>query len=148
MVKKEEKEEGEKMEKVIIALPFVLAFGLLILIRVLAGKDNGIGRLCRWYWNTSFKLAAYIPLCGWMAHFIIGEEKEIYIPIGKATDDLAYDALADAAERHQAEKRRQEAVRRELATRGYTDVVVNSDSSLATAKDKKGNSYTIHITDK
>lgn len=133
------------MEIIIVILPIVLAIGVWNMVRVRAKKHDGI---CRWYWNTSFKLAAFIPLCGWMACFIIGEEKEIYIPIGKATDDLAYEALADAAERHKAEKRRQEAVRRELATRGYTDVVVNSDSSLATAKDKKGNSYTIHITDK
>ena len=132
------------MEIIIVILPIVLAIGVWNMVRVRAKKHDGI---CRWYWNTSFKLAAFIPLCGWMACFIIGEEREAYEKIGKATDDLASEVLTDALERHKAEQRRQEAVRKELAARGYVDVSLNSDSSFATAKDRSGNSYNIHITD-
>lgn len=129
-------------------LVFAVALAIVILIRILASTNNILGKICRWFWNTSFKIAAHIPLCGWMAHFIIGEEKTIYIPKGKAADAWGADMLSNAADRGRAQREREEAIRGELASRGYVDVSVKGDGTFATAKDKKGNRYNIHITEK
>ena len=62
------------------------AIGALILMRVLANRtDILLGRIMRAWWNISFRIAAVIPFCGWMAHFIIAdpEEKEYYIRLGE-----------------------------------------------------------------
>ena len=122
-----------------------LSFALLILIRVLAGTDNILGKICRWYWNTCFKIAAYIPFCGWMAHFIIGKEKETYIRIGAEADALGYGMVSAAADRERAQQRRDEAIRKKLAEKGLTAVSINSDGTFVTAKDKRGNDYNVEV---
>lgn len=116
------------------------AIGALILMRVLANRtDILLGRIMRAWWNISFRIAAYIPFCGWMAHFIIAdpEEKEYYIRLGEEAEDSANAELARI--------KRDDAIRSKLERDGLTAVSINSDGSFATAKDKHGNSYDIRI---
>lgn len=120
------------------ALPFIIAFGIVILIRILASTDNIAGKICRWFWNTSFKIAAYIPFCGWMAHFIIGEERELYIGIGQRADAMGSEMLDESVRRERETERRREAARIELAQQGYTDCSINSDGTGAVGYDSKG----------
>ena len=119
---------------------------VLIVLRVMANKDNFLGRICRWYWNFCFKLLSFIPFIGRLfALFIIGKDKEVYLNIADKASDWASGALSDAADRYTAQQNREKAIRNELASRGYVDVSVNADGTFATAKDKKGHNYSIHI---
>lgn len=74
-------------------VPFLIAAAVLIAIRVIAGTNNIIGKMFRWFWNTSFKIAAHVPMCGWMAHFMIAKTpaekamKDKYLGIGAKTDE-------------------------------------------------------------
>ncbi|MBQ4551006.1 MAG: hypothetical protein IJA49_07930 [Oscillospiraceae bacterium] len=124
------------------------AIGALILMRVLANRtDILLGRIMRAWWNISFRIAAYIPFCGWMAHFIIAdpEEKEYYIRLGEEADNWAFQKAEDSANAELARIRRDDAIRSKLERDGLTAVSINSDGSFATAKDKHGNSYDIRI---
>lgn len=124
------------------------AIGALILMRVLANRtDILLGRIMRAWWNISFRIAAYIPFCGWMAHFIIAdpEEKEYYIRLGEEADNWAFQKAEDSANAELARIKRDDAIRSKLERDGLTAVSINSDGSFATAKDKRGNSYDIRI---
>ena len=129
--------------------PFILGLciAILIAIRVLANYDHILGKICRWYWNTSFKIAAFIPFCGWMAHFIIGKkEKEQYIRIGEQADKFAFDMVESAAERERIQQERDERIRQEIARQyGGTNVSVSGDGSYATYQDAKGRSCQVQI---
>ena len=145
--------ESEKMEDIMIVIPFALAIVIIVVIRVLAGTNSILGKIFRWFWNASFKLASHIPFCGWMAVFIIADTKkekaakEIYLKIGSEVDDLGMNALSSAAEKQHAQRRREEAIRTQLAAQGFRDVSVNADGTLATVKDRHGNIYNVHITE-
>lgn len=126
----------------------VILVCLLIFLRVMANKDNVLGRICRWYWNFCFKLLSIIPIIGGLfAPLIIGKDKDIYIDLSEKVNAWAYDTMSTAADRARAQQNRENAIRSELASRGYVDVSVNGDGTFATAKDKKGNSYNVHIKD-
>lgn len=88
-------------------LIFAVACGLVIcfLLWKLAHQNNVIGRMIRWVWNISFKIASIIPFCGWMAHFIIADtqqekaNKREYQEAGRRVDQAAYDRLGEKAHR-------------------------------------------------
>ena len=136
--------EGDLM----LFVAFGAAIGLVILIRVLAGTNTILGKICRWYWNVSFRIAAYIPFCGWMAHFIIADKaaKKPYVDAGRKVDDYAIDGVQRAAEAERARRERDERIRSQLHSRGLRDVVVSDDGSYATAKDRHGKNHTIPIS--
>ena len=99
-------------------LPFILAAVLVIAIRILAGQNHIFGRICRWFWNTSFKLCSIIPFMGWMTCFIIAdtqEEKAVkshYQGMGKEADDIAITAVNKKIEQdRREEEERQERIR-------------------------------------
>ena len=134
------------MEVVLLVLVFAAAFGLVIFIRVTANKDTRLGRFCKWYWNVSFKIAAHIPFSGWMARFIIGDEKDFYIKIGEQSDAFGWKLVENEAERNRLERERDERIRAEVAQRcGGNVVSINGDGSSATYEDKKGNRHDINI---
>lgn len=134
------------MQEVLIAVAFAAAFGLLILIRVMATKNHAFGRFCRWYWNTSFKIAAYIPFTGWMARFIIGDEKELYIKIGEGSDAFGWGMVENEAERNRMEREREERIRSEVAQQyGGRVVSINGDGTSAIFEDSKGVRHTANI---
>lgn len=130
-----------------VFVAFGAAIGLVILIRVLAGTNTILGKICRWFWNTSHKLGSYIPFCGWMAHFIIADKaaKKPYVDAGRKVDDYAIDRVQRAAEAERARRERDERIRSQLHSRGLRDVVVSDDGTYATAKDKQGKTHTIPI---
>lgn len=103
------------MEGLGMGLTFAACIGILIAIRLLANMDNIIGKIFRWYWNTSFKLAAFIPFCGWMTHFIIAKTPEAkkakanMVAQGEATDNMAFGWAEQSAARQKAELAAQEA---------------------------------------
>lgn len=129
----------------------VIAVAIWIAVRIIAKTDCLLGRICRWWWNTSFKIASYIPFCGWMARFIIAdsdEEKrnrEMYINIGeqsdasgvawaeRSADNARARAAEDQARREQEEQERQEMEsdlrRRAYKNYGRNDIQLNSDGS-------------------
>lgn len=135
-------------------LPFILAVLLVIVIRVIAGSKGIPGKICRWFWNTSFKLISFVPLCGWMAAFMIADtekekaEKQKYKNIGAEADRAGTEALSNAAEKQRVQRRREEVIREKLAARGYQNISLNDDCTVATGIDKDGNRRTIHITQK
>lgn len=137
-----------------------IAIIIVVVLRIVAGLNIPvISKIIRWWWNLSFKIAAHIPFCGWMSHFIItkGDKnaeaaKEHYVNIGRKTDNIAVDMLEQSAARAKAEQEayqtqlaQEEAERRALEedlrgrayrTLGTRDVRLNSDGSMA----KVGNS--------
>ncbi len=134
------------MGEILIVLVFAAAFGLLIFIRITANKDTGLGRFCKWYWNTSFKIAAYVPFFGWMARFIIGDEKELYIKIGEGSDAFGWGMVENEAERNRMEREREERIRAEVAQQyGGKVVSINGDGTSATYEDSKGVRHTAKI---
>ena len=126
------------MEAIILLVPFALAIGIVVLIRVLAGMNNGVGRVFRWFWNTSFKFAAFIPFMGWMTCFIIGEEREIWMPIGKTSDEFGYYLVEQEANRQKADRLRKEAAERQLLSLGYSDIRVSDDGRSAKGYNRDG----------
>ena len=66
----------------------------------------------RTWWNLSFKLAAFIPFCGWMSHLIIAKkgdkaaeaDKARFVEIGRETDNATSDMLERSAARAKAEQ--------------------------------------------
>lgn len=88
---------------------------ILIALRLLAGMNNFVGRIFRWYWNTSFKIAAFIPFCGWMTRFIIADtaaekkQKAAIMKTGEEIDNMAFGWVGESAARQQAELAAQEA---------------------------------------
>lgn len=126
----------------------LLAIAIIVVLRLLANRtDTLLGRIVRAWWNLGFRIAAVIPFCGWMAHFIIAdkEEKEYYIKLGEEVDNWAWKNAEESAQAELARQRRDETIRNRLASDGLTDVSVSSDGSYASAKDKYGNSYDIRI---
>lgn len=131
----------------------IIAFIIFIAIRIIAGLNIPIlSAVLRAWWNISFKIAAFIPFCGWMTHLIITKgdkqakiEKEHYVNIGRETDDATAEMLERSAERAKAEeaarqvqREQEEANRRaleeDLRSRAYNkygtrDVHLNSDGS-------------------
>lgn len=79
-----------------------------------------------------------------MTRFMIGEERELWIPIGARTDSIAWDTVNEKAEQNRIEQARVEAVRKKAAELGYTNVSVNSDGMYATALDSRG--FPVNIT--
>lgn len=75
------------------AIPFIIAIVIFFAILIIARTDNILGKIFRWFWNTSFKIVAHVPMCGWMAHFMIAKTpeeramKDKYIGIGKKADE-------------------------------------------------------------
>lgn len=126
------------MEALIFLVPFAFAIGIVVLIRVLAGMDNGVGRVFRWFWNTSFKFAAVIPFMGWMTCFMIGEEREIWMPIGKHADEFGYYLVEQEANKRKADRLRKEATERHLLSLGYSDVRVSNDGRSAKGYSRDG----------
>ncbi|MBQ7861689.1 MAG: hypothetical protein IJ349_05755 [Clostridia bacterium] len=111
---------------VLVVGAVVAWFGL----RKLAHKSA----LIRWWWNSSFKIASYIPFCGWMTCFMVTvdeddrKEKEFYQQVGKQSDEVG-SKLADSLVNnyHQQEAQRQ-SLERELAQRfGRSDITVSGD---------------------
>lgn len=132
----------------------IIAIIILVAIRVIAGLHIPIlSAVIRAWWNISFKIAAFIPFCGWMSHFIIVEkgdaaaeaEKEHYVSVGQDTDKATADMLEESAARAKAEQEAYEAQRaqeeesrrameEDLRNRAYNalgtrDVHLNSDAS-------------------
>lgn len=110
------------METISFVLPFIIAGVVVIAIRILAGQDHILGRICRWFWNVSFKIVSYIPLCGWMSCFIIAKndkeraEKNYYKQVGVEADRSGIEYLDRKAARDRAEEaERQERLRVESA---------------------------------
>lgn len=55
----------------------ILAVVLLVVYYRLAKMNNFIGLFLRAIWNFWFKLLSFIPLLGWLSHFMIsGNEKD------------------------------------------------------------------------
>lgn len=56
----------------------LLAIIVLVVMYKIAKMDNIIGSIFRTItlWNFWFKLFSLIPLCGWMSHFIVTNNKE------------------------------------------------------------------------
>ena len=110
----------------------VLAIGLLVGLRLLAGKF----KFFRWYWNTSFKISSYIPFCGWMSRFIIADteaektQKEHFVQTGAKVDNVAFGAVEQAAAREQQKIKEAQALQSAVCQRlGRSDVTVTSDGS-------------------
>lgn len=115
--------------------PFILAVSIVIAIRVLAGQDHLLGRICRWFWNTSFKLAAFFPFCGWMTCFMIADTdqekavKKHYQAAGRETDEDAFGYVNNAADRQKAQLHSEEQIRLAIVQRlGRSDVSVSGNS--------------------
>ncbi len=147
--------------------PGIIAIILFVSIRIVAGLNIPIlSTIIRAWWNISFKIASFIPFCGWMAHFIITKgdpqaeaEKAHYVEVGRQTDDATIDMLEQSAERekaqqaaYEAEQAQREANRRaledDLRARAYNkygtrDVHLNSDGSMA----KIGNGDYVPVND-
>ena len=122
------------MEDVIMGVVAVVLIGGAVVawlgLRKLAHKNAFI----RGWWNTSFKIASYIPFCGWMTCFMVTvdendkKEKEFYQQVGKQSDEVG-GKLADSwvNNYHQQEAERQ-SLEREISQRlGRNDVTVTAD---------------------
>ena len=127
----------------------VTVIGLSILFWKLAHKN----RFFRWWWNISFKFCSLLPFGSIWAHFIIADsdeekaEKEMYLKIGQQTDAFISGALDSMVEKERARQHREEAIRQKLAQQGLTAVSFNGDGTFATAKDRQGNQYNVHISE-
>lgn len=138
------------METIAFALPFIIAGAVVIAIRILAGQDHLLGRICRWFWNVSFKIISYVPFCGWMHHFIIAdtaEEKAVknyYKQVGAEADQSGINYLDRKAAQDRAEEEaRQERLRQESAINyalKRTDARILSDDVVEIG----GKKYDLH----
>ena len=121
-----------------LAIMFLLLLvgiiAIVILLRKLATKN----RFFRWWWNSSFKIAACLPMSGWMARFIIGEEREIWIRVGEKMDAIALEGLQEKARVERENQARREAAQAKLAQEGYSDYRISDDGYTAVAYDRKG----------
>ena len=105
------------MEGLGMGLTFAACIGILIAIRLLANMDNIIGKIFRWYWNTSFTIAAFIPFCGWMSRFIIAKTPEAkkakaqVVAQGDEVDNMAFGWVGESAARQKAQLEAEEAQR-------------------------------------
>ena len=132
------------------------AIAILVEMRIVAGMDIPVlSIIIRTWWNLSFKLAAFIPFCGWMSHLIIVKkgdkaaeaEKEHFVNIGRETDNATSDMFERSAARAKAEqeayelqRQQEEANRKALeedlrARAGTSDLHLNSDGSKARVGD-------------
>lgn len=128
----------------------VLAMAAWVAIGLIARTDTLIGKILRVWWNITFSIAAIIPFCGWMTHFVItktDEEKKAkkeLVDAGEANDNSAWSSVEESARKSiEAEEARRakleaerKAVEEDLQRRAYqslgrTDVQVNSDGSKA-----------------
>lgn len=139
-------------------LVLVLALVWWFSFRWIAGTDTTIGRICFLIWNTMFKLAAFIPFCGWMTCFIITKndekaktEKEYYVQMGKEAVDRDIEFWDRKAQRERDEENaRQEQLTRQAAARreleedlrgrayrklGTRDVHLNRDGTMVKVGD-------------
>jgi len=141
----------ENMAYILVICIIVLVVGLFVAIRVTATKNTVMGKICRWYWNTSFKIASHIPFCGWMANFMVAvtederRQKVIHIDIGRETDHMASRELDRRVAADQARKRREEQIRSECAARGVSVNSVSDDGSVAWGTDRRGNQCRVDI---
>ena len=123
---------------IIMLLPFIIAFAVLIAIRLIAGTDNIFGHICRAFWNISFKIVSVIPLMGWMARFIIADtdeeirRKEDYVNAGRVVDSMAADSIIDAGKRQTAMREEREKLHDDIVSRlGYrADVTVSENGEM------------------
>lgn len=139
--------------------PIIIAVIVFVAVRIIAGLDIPLlSPILRGWWNISFKLAAFIPFCGWMTWFIITRgdekamaEKEFYRNVGRETDQAASEMLERSAERARAEeetRQRQLEIeeenrrnleddmrRRAYNSLGRTDVYLNRDGSAVRVGD-------------
>ena len=127
----------------------VLVIGLLISFRKLARKNKFFRR----FWNDSMKFSSHLPFGSLFARLIIADsdeekaEKEMYLKIGQQTDAFISGALDSMVEKERARQHREEAIRQKLAQQGLTAVSFNGDGTFATAKDRQGNQYNVHISE-
>ena len=127
----------------------VLVIGLLILFRKLARKNKFFRR----FWNDNMKFSSHLPFGSIFARFIIADsdeekaEKEMYLKIGQQTDTFIGGALDSLAGKQRAQRNREEAIRAKLAQQGLTAVSINGDGTFATAKDRQGKQYNVHISE-
>ena len=127
----------------------VLVVGLLILLRKLARKNKFFRR----FWNDNMKFSSHLPFGSLFARLIIADsdeekaEKEMYLKIGEQTDAFIGGALDNLAEKERAQRAREEAIRTKLAQQELTAVSINGDGTFATAKDRQGNQYNVHISE-
>lgn len=110
------------MESILNAFPFILAAVVVIAIRILAGQRHILGRICRWFWNISFKLISFVPFMGWMSCFIIADTaeekaaKQYHKDVGAKSDKIGEDYLQSKIAKQKAEEaERQERIRLENA---------------------------------
>ena len=128
----------------------LIAIAAWIAIGLIARTDTIIGKILRVIWNVTFSIAAIIPFCGWMTHFVItktDEEKiakEELVREGEANDGSAWSSVEESARRSvEADEARRNALeanrksveedlqRRAYQSLGRTDVYVNNDGSMA-----------------
>ena len=130
-----------------VLFPIVLCacLAVVIFIRVMASKDHLFGRICRWYWNTSCAVSAWIPFLGMTSRLpfmgpVKNHELEVYVnEVSGIMTGMAASAIEEQARREEAERRREEAIRTEIARRGGSCTGISADGSYATYTDKYGN---------
>ena len=143
------------MEGILLALIGIGCVVLLISLRKIAKKDTLLGHIIKAWWNISLTIVSIIPFCGWLARFIIADNKEEeaakqrQIQIGEDADDIALDAMVKSAERdraYQAKVAERARLEREInAALGRSDAHIVGDNaveiggkkfSLSSVKDK------------
>lgn len=128
----------------------IIAVAVWVAIGLIARTDTIVGKILRVIWNVTFSIAAIIPFCGWMTHFVITKNedekraKEELVRAGEANDGSAWSSVEESARRSvEADEARRNALeanrkaieedlqRRAYQSLGRTDVSVNSDGSMA-----------------
>lgn len=99
------------MEGILLLLIFIGCVFFLITLRRIARKDTLLGRIIKGWWNLSLTIVSIIPFCGWLARFMIADNKEEraikerQIQIGEDADSIAAESMSRSAERMKAEQR-------------------------------------------
>lgn len=100
-------------------------FAVLVLVAwyFIAKMDNIIGLVFRGLWNFSFKIMSFIPLLGWLSHFVItmndeDEERKRHFQkeAAKVREEVAQQITEDIQadiEREEAKKEEQEVMEKE-----------------------------------
>lgn len=96
------------MESFFVIITFVIAIGLIVLLYKLIHMSGPIGNLFRLSWNIAMGVFSVIPGFGFMAGFIVTDDKEAKEKLVKAGEE----ADRETQKRWQQEKE-QKAARRE-----------------------------------